>query len=254
MWYNRANRGGIRMRIAVVDDAAADRRWLAGELEALLARRGLEGTVTAFDSGGDFLEEARRERFRLAFLDIYMEGLGGVETARQLRAFDPDCLLIFSTSSADHALEGYRVQAVQYLVKPYDAAELDRLFIQLDRILPAQEKYVELRSGRQDVRLRLGDILWAEHYQHQVRVHTAGGEVLSTRLTFGEFAALLAPDPRFFVCGRGLLVNLDHAADFDGRDFRLEDGIRLPVSRDLSPAARSAFGDRLFRRGRGAGV
>ena len=42
MWYNRANKGGIWMRIAVVDDAAADRRWLAGELEVLLARRGLE--------------------------------------------------------------------------------------------------------------------------------------------------------------------------------------------------------------------
>lgn len=242
------------MRVAVVDDNARDRAWLVEELEVLLARRGLVGSVTAFDRGGAFLEAARAERFALAFLDIYMEGSDGVETARALRAFDPDCLLVFSTSSADHALEGYRVQAVQYLVKPYDAAELDRLFIQLDRILPAQEKYVELRSGRQDVRLRLGDILWAEHYQHQVRVHTAGGEVLSTRLTFGEFAALLAPDPRFFVCGRGLLVNLDHAADFDGRDFRLEDGIRLPVSRDLSSAARSAFGDRLFRRGRGAGV
>lgn len=242
------------MRIAVVDDAASDRRWLAGELEALLVRRGLEGTVTAFDGGGDFLEEAHRERFRLVFLDVYMEGLGGVETARRLREFDPDCLLVFSTSSTDHALEGYRVQAVQYLVKPYDAAELDRLFTQLDRFLPAQEKYVELRSGRQDLRLRLGDILWAEHYQHQVQVHTAGGEVLSTRLTFGEFAGLLAPDPRFFVCGRGLLINLDHAADFDGRDFRLKGGIRLPVSRDLSAAARSAFGDRLFLRGKGAEV
>ena len=56
-----------------------------------------------------------------------MEGLGGVETARRLRAFDPDCLLVFSTFSPDHALEGYRVQAAQYLVKPYAAAELERV-------------------------------------------------------------------------------------------------------------------------------
>lgn len=236
------------MRIAVVDDGTADRLWLAGELEALLARRRLEGTVSAFDDGEPFLEAAQAERFQLIFLDIYMEGLGGVETARRLRAFDPDCLLVFSTFSPDHALEGYRVQAAQYLVKPYAAAELERVFDQLARLLPAPEKYLELRAGRQTVRLRLGDILWAEHYQHQVRVHTAGGEVLSTRLTFGEFAALLAPDPRFFVCGRGLLVNLDHAADFDGRDFRLDSGDRLPVSRDLVGAARSAFGDWVFHR------
>ena len=240
------------MRVAVVDDNAADRLWLAGELKDLLARRRLEGTVTAFAGGEAFLAAARRERFGLVFLDIYMEGLEGVETARRLREFDPDCLLVFSTSSRDHALDGYRVHAVQYLVKPYTAAELEELFTLLERLFPAPERYVELRSGRQTVRVRLGDILWAEHFQHQVRLHTAGGGVLSPRLTFGEFTALLAPDPRFFVCGRGLLVNLDRAADFDGRDFHLNDGTRLPVSRDLAGAARSAFGDRMFLRGEDA--
>lgn len=240
------------MRIAVVDDNARDRAWLVGELESLLARRGLEGSVTGFDRGGAFLEAARAERFTLAFLDVYMEGMDGVETARALRSFDGECLLVFSTSSKDHALEGYRVQAAQYLVKPYGAEELEGLFALLERFFPQPEKYVELRSGRQTVRLRLGDVLWAEHYQHQVRVHTAGGGLLSTRLTFREFAELLSGEARFFVCGRGLLVNLDRASDFDGRDFRLEDGTRLPVSRDLAGAARSAFGDRLFHGEKGA--
>lgn len=236
------------MRAAVVDDNARDRAWLVGELEALLARRRLEAGVTAFSRGGDFLAAARKEPFALAFLDVYMDGMDGVETAKALREFDPACLLVFSTSSKDHALEGYRVQAVDYLVKPYDAAALEDLFDRLERLFPAPEKYVELRSGRQDVRVRLRDVLWAEHFQHQVRVHTAGGGVLATRLTFREFSELLAGDGRFFVCGRGLLVNLDRAEDFDGRDFRLGDGTRLPVSRDLSGAARSAFGDRLFHR------
>lgn len=256
MWYDTvraiSGKGEMGMRVAVVDDNARDRAWLAEELEALLARRGLVGSVTAFDRGGAFLEAARAERFTLAFLDVYMEPMDGVETARALRSFDPDCLLVFSTSSSDHALEGYRVHAVQYLVKPYGLEELEELFTLLERLLPAPEKYVELRSGRQTVRVRLGDVLWAEHFQHQVQVHTAGGGTLSTRLAFREFTELLAGDSRFFVCGRGLLVNLDHAEDFDGRDFHLDGGIRLPVSRDLSAAARSAFGDRLFHRKEGA--
>ena len=141
------------MRVAVVDDCAADRLWLAGELEGLLARRRLEGTVTVFSGGGSFLAAARREPFHLVFLDIYMEEPGGLETAERLRAFDPDCLLVFSTFSPDHALAGYRVRAVQYLVKPYTAAELEGLFRQLDRLLPAPEKYVELRAGRQTVQI-----------------------------------------------------------------------------------------------------
>lgn len=240
------------MRIAVVDDNAADRAWLAEQIGELLIRRRLEGTVIPFPDGEGFLAAARRERFALAFLDIYMEGRDGVSTAEALRAFDPDCLLVFSTSSRDHALDGYRVRAVQYLLKPYGIQALEGVFDQLARLLSAPEKYVELRSGRRSVRVRLRDILWAEHFQHQVFVHTAGGGEVAARLTFGEFAGMLASDPRFFVCGRGVLVNLDHAADFDGGEFLLDGGARLPVSRDLSAAARAAFGDRLFQRGGGS--
>lgn len=117
--------------------------------------------------------------------------------ARARRSFDRDCLLVFSTSSPDHALEGYRVQAVQYLVKPYAAAELEDLFAQLERLFPVPERYVELRAGRQTLRVPLGEILWAEHFQHQVRVHTAGGGEMSTRLAFREFVGLLSPEERF---------------------------------------------------------
>ncbi len=246
--------GGNTMRVAVVDDNAADRDWLAEQIENLLARRGLEGTVFPFPDGESFLAASQGSRFHLAFLDIYMEGRDGLSTAQELRSFDPDCQLVFSTSSRDHALDGYRVRAVQYLLKPYDSAALEGAFDQLARLLPAPERYVALRSGRQDVRVRLRDILWAEHFQHQVFVHTAGGGEVSARLTFREFAGMLTDDPRFFVCGRGVLVNLDHAADFDGGTFVLEDGTCVPVSRDLGSAARSAFGDRLFYRERGSGL
>ncbi len=242
------------MRIAIVDDNADDRRWLARRVERLLARRSMEGAAHLFESGESFLAAARQERFELAFLDIYMDGLDGVSTAKELRAFDRDCVLVFSTSSRDHALEGFQVRAAQYLVKPYGAEELarlERLFDDLLRLLPAPEKYVELRSERRDIRVRLRDILWAEHFQHQMHIHTAKGKEISTRLTFREFSAQLTSDPRFFVCGRGLMVNLDHAADFDGTQFLLADGTRLPVSRDLAPAAKAAFADRLFRSDRG---
>lgn len=239
------------MRIAIVDDNAGDRAWLSRQLEDLLSRRRQEGTVLSFAGGESFLDAARRERFTMAFLDIYMEGMDGVAAGRSLREFDRSCLLVFSTSSKDHALEGYQVRAVQYLVKPYREEALEELFDQLERLLPAPEKYIELHAGRQSVRVRLRDILWADHFQHQILVHLSGGRKLSTRLTFREFTALLAGEPRFFVCGRGVMVNLDHAEDFDGSAFYLTGGACIPVSRDLAGAARSAFGDRLFQTGRG---
>ena len=136
-------------------------------------------------------------------------------------------------------------------MKPYRAAELEEIFDHLGRLLPAQEKYIELRAGRQAVRVRLRDILWAEHFRHRICIHLDGGGEVASRMTFGAFAALLSGEDRFFICGRGILVNLDHAADFDGRAFRLEGGGSVPVTRDLSGAARTAFGDRLFQMERG---
>ena len=141
------------MRVAIVDDNAADRDWLAGQVEALLARRGLEGTVFPFSDGEGFLAAARRERFHLAFLDIYMDGRDGLSTAEELRSFDLDCQLVFSTTSPDHALDGYRVRAVQYLLKPYDSAALEGAFDQLAPWLTAPERYVELRSRSEERRV-----------------------------------------------------------------------------------------------------
>ena len=58
-----------------------------------------------------------------------MSGENGVEVAKELREFDSDCLLIFTTTSVDHALDGFKVRAMQYLVKPYEEAELTKLLM-----------------------------------------------------------------------------------------------------------------------------
>lgn len=239
------------MRIAVVDDMADEGRELARRVESILSRRRLDGQVFIYEDGDAFLAAAKTERFQLAFLDIYMPGTDGVTAAKGLREWDSACVLVFTTTSTDHALDSYRVGALQYLVKPYGEEELEQLFDMALRLLPELERYIEVRSGRQSVRLPVRDMMWAENFQHQVHIHTRSGAAISTRMTFGEFAALLGGDDRFFVCGRGLLVNLDYAADFDGTAFSLTNGRQITVSRDLAAAARRAFGERLFRGIRG---
>lgn len=239
------------MRIAIVDDNGAERAELAARVRAALERRSAAGEVLEYESGEAFLAAARAARFQLAFLDIYMRGMDGVAAARALREFDAACALVFTTTSADHALDGYRVRAMQYLVKPYAAAEVEAVFDELARLLPLPERCLELKAGRLPLRLRLGEILYAEHFQHQIHIHTADGGEAVSRMTFGAFAALLAEDARFFICGRGVLVNLERAADFDGAAFTLTDGRRVPVSRSLADKARDAFGAYLFRRKEG---
>ena len=236
------------MRIAIVDDIASERETLKKRITGQAVRLSLDAAILDYTSGPDFLSDARKEHFDLVFLDIYMGSENGVDMAEQLRRFDKDCLLVFTTVSPDHALDGFRVRALHYLVKPYKETDLAALFDEIAKHFPIMDKYIEINAAGGIVRLRLQDILYAEHYQHQVYIYSAAGGQIVARLTFRKFTASLT-DGRFFLCSRGVLVNMEHAKDFDGTDFVLKNGKRISVSRNLAKAARMAFGDFLFGRG-----
>lgn len=238
------------MRIAIVDDVAPEREKLKNRIAVQLSRLHLDGEIFAFESGEDFLIAAKNQRFTCVFLDIYMEGADGVEVAKALRAFDRACLLVFTTASAGHALEGFQVRAMHYLVKPYTDDELTALFDEIAQRLPDPGKYVAVRVAGGIDRIYLRDILYAEHFQHQIHIHKSDGKTIVTRQTFREFCAGL-DDQCFFLCNRGMVTNMEYADDFDGKVFLLKNGEKIPVSRGISKEARIAFGEFLFKKSSG---
>ncbi len=237
------------MRIAIVDDIANERKLLRSRLENELAHHFVHADVSEYENGESFLAAAEKEPFTVAFLDIYMNGITGMDAAFRLRSFDTECLLIFTTTSTDHALEGFRVRAMHYLVKPYDETELVTLTEEILRRIPAPDKYKDIKVDGSMIRLRLRDIVYAEHFSHMIHIHTTNGKTLTTRQTFGEFTVPLKEDERFFLCSRGVIANMEHAADFDGSSFLMEDGSSVFVSKDMVKSARQAFMDYLFKRG-----
>ena len=136
------------MRIAIVDDLAAERALLKDRLEQQLHRRNVQADILEYESGETFLEAARKAPFTAAFLDIYMDGMTGMEAAKKLRKTDTDCLLVFTTTSTDHALEGFQVRALHYLVKPFTEADIDALTDELLARVPQPDKYMELKVER----------------------------------------------------------------------------------------------------------
>ena len=131
------------MRIAIVDDLAAERALLKDRLEQQLHRRNVQADILEYESGETFLEAAREAPFTAAFLDIYMDGMTGMEAAKELRKTNTDCLLVFTTTSTDHALEGFQVRALHYLVKPFTEADIDALTDELLARIPQPDKYIK---------------------------------------------------------------------------------------------------------------
>ena len=161
-----------------------------------------------------------------------------------------DCLQVFTTTSTDHALERIQVLAQHYLVKPFTEADIDALTDELLARIPQPDKYMELKVEGSEIHLRYQDIVYAEHFAHLIYVHTTVQKTLATRQPFKTFIAPLKDDTRFFVCGRGVIVNLEHAKDLEGAAFRMADGSRVFVSQDLLKSARQALMEFLLQRGR----
>ena len=158
------------MRIAIVDDLAAERALLKDRLEQQLQRRNVQADILEYESGETFLEAAREAPFTAAFLDIYMDGMTGMEAAKKLRETDTDCLLVFTTTSTDHALEGFQVRALHYLVKPFTEADIDALTDELLARVPQPDKYMELKVEGSEIHLRYQDIVvaHAEHFKRRL--------------------------------------------------------------------------------------
>lgn len=236
------------MRIAIVDDTVSDRKELHNRLSAILYRCSLDAEILEYEDGETYLSATENERFDIVFLDIYMNGANGVEVAKKLRNFDQECIIIFTTSSTDYALDGFRVRALHYLVKPYSNEELKNLFKEIIARLPAPDKYLDVNIVGGSVRLRFNEIIYASHFKHQIHIHTSDGNTTVTRQTFRDFVSSLEGDERFFMCSRGVIINLNYADDFNGTDFKLKNGDTISVSRDITKSARLAFGDFLFKR------
>ena len=110
--------------------------------------------------------------------------------------------------------------------------------------------FLELKAEGSLLHLRYQDIIYAEHFAHIINIRTTAEKTFATRQSFKTFTEPLKKDPRFFVCGRGVIVNLEHAADFRDGAFCMTDGSSAYVSQELLKPARQAFMEFLLQRGR----
>lgn len=217
------------MRIAVCDDLRQEREKLRDYLKDALAERRIAGDVFLFSSGNELLERLSRETYDAYFLDIYMEGLSGVETAYRIRERQPEAALVFTTTSSDHMAEGFDVGAVHYLVKPVTSQTVGPALDRSLKLMRHQETYVTLMVDREEKKVLLSAIRYAESRERQCLITTRTG-VLATYIRIGDLETLL--DGRFMRCHRSFLINMDEAEGLFPDGFLMTDGVTVPVKRD----------------------
>jgi len=179
------------------------------------------------------------------FLDINMPDMTGMEFVRSV---DNPPLVVFTTAYAEHAVEGFRVNAVDYLVKPFGFEEFKEAVDRVRNMLslraravgePSQEKVLFFQVGHQKRRVYTSDILYVESMGAYLRVHIAGEDPL---IVLGNFKSILDVDPqRFFRIHKSYVVNLAQIRQSSRSSMTLSDGTVLSIGEAYRKGFHAAY-------------
>jgi two-component system response regulator LytT len=177
--------------------------------------------------------------FGIIFLDIFMDGMSGMDAAKKIRETGNDVRLVFLTSSSDFAVESYDVEAAGYLLKPTDREKFSRL---MSRISAGRTKQLIIFNSNEVHEIDFENILFAESSGHQSIIHAAGGMCIKCWKKLDEVERQLEGDERFLRCTQSFIVNMDRVRSMKEMII-MEDGTEVPVRRNDKREIR----DRYFR-------
>lgn len=212
------------MRIAVCEDNITDAETICGYIKKYCDTNCFVNDIEVYESGEALLREFAPNRFDMVLMDIYLNGMSGVEAAKKIREQDENCALLFVTCSMDHALDGYAVQAMSYIVKPLSYDKLENSLSLFQREFLKSSRYIEVN----DLRIPLNKILYAEVYSRSILLHLET-DVIKTGMTLEYLCGQLGGNP-FLRCHRCYIVNMNHVKEMLDRDFVMKNNDRVPFS------------------------
>lgn len=119
------------MKILLVDDEQLQLIRLEGACKSILPN----ATFLSFTNPVKALEEASKNKIDLAFLDIEMPEINGIQLAKKLKAINPKTKIIFVTAFNDYALEAYKLHASGYITKPVSIEAVKEEIFELDKAI-----------------------------------------------------------------------------------------------------------------------
>ena len=210
-----------------------------------LARKGLKeyindvdflNLVGEFDNAVKATDILSKENVLLLFLDIQMPKITGLDFFRSLKQAPP---VIFTTAYPQYALEGFDVNALDYLVKPISferflkaalkAKEYYEIRKENESKATSNEEYFFVKADNKLVKIFFNEILFVEALQNYVTIHTATKKYI-TYLTFKSVEEYL-PQDAFIKTHKSYIVSAAKIDSIEGNDIRIKE-YHVPISRN----------------------
>ncbi len=214
--------------IAVCDDEKYMTEKLKRMIKEFFNRKNIDTSVLQYSSGEELLRS--NQKIDILFLDIGMQKIDGIETARRLRAHNYKGFLIFITILKEMVFQSFEVQPFDYLLKPVKEENfektMERLFLSMQ---DAGNDSLLVQRGYESSIIAFQDIIYCESIDRKVYLHLESGKVIDYYEKIDSLEKKL--DRRFFKCHRSYLINLNYLKSYKNNTAYMMNGKEIPVSR-----------------------
>lgn len=219
------------MKIVILEDDTAQARQVNDYLLRYQQEHTeFQYTAKTYNSGRPLLE-AYQPDTDLLLLDIQLPDMLGIDVAREIRRRDSRVMIVFITNLAQYAIEGYSVQAFDYVLKPVNYFSFSKKLERAIRVLShtGNDLKLEIKSKNGSRWIAVDEVTYIEVRSHELYIHTEQ-ESIRQWGTLAQYEAQLKP-LHFIRCNASFLVNLKYVRTV------IKD--QVEVGRDLLPISRT---------------
>lgn len=240
------------MQIVICDDIAEDRATLREHIHYYAMEMSLDYVIEEFENAESLINAFHSKRVmpNILFMDIYMNGMNGIDAVNQLILEGYGGSVIFITTSKNHAVQSYEMMADGYLVKPYEKESFRRNFERVVNRYVESFKTISFLCDRLEFSVFLKDLEYVESYKRGSLLHSKG-ESIKTSKSVSEFEKELINEGNFLRTHQGCLVNLNFIEKIEDSCVLMKSGSRTPLALRNRQFVRKAVADYFFLKMRG---
>jgi len=172
-----------------------------------------------FTNAFDAIAFLQQNEVDLIFLDIKMPDINGIDF---LKSLSNPPLVIFTTAYAEHAVKGFELNALDYLLKPFSLARFLKACNKAEELYSLRKKadhnvqaaYVFIKDGYEQIKVAIDDILFIEAAGNYTQINLLNNSLLSTRMPISDMQALLSAQ-KFIRTHRAFIVYKNAITRFD---------------------------------------
>lgn len=167
------------LNVAICDDEMDEIERLEGILETISIQHGIHVEMEDFTSGEKLLKQMEESniRYDLIFLDIEMEHLDGLDTAKRIRELDEQVYLIYVTGFESYALKAYEVHPYHFILKPISVETIEKCFLKVYKNISSEACYYEYKYKKEYYKLPVSDILLFESDRRRINIYLLDGSI-----------------------------------------------------------------------------